>query len=70
MEAPVPFFVNASKVYRLILTIFWQMKNYVNIFQFMKLCIETATGPKPLCIRFDKTDRFIIVLGGKVKYLI
>ena len=46
------------------------MKNYVNIFQFMKLCIETATGPKPLCIRFDKTDRFIIVLGGKVKYLI
>ena len=27
-------------------------------------------GPKPLCIRFDKIDGFIIVLDGKIMHLI
>ena len=36
----------------------------------MKLRIEPTTGPKPLRIRFDKIDRFIIVLDGKIKFSI
>ena len=31
---------------------------------------KTSTGPKPLCIRFDKIDGFIIILDGKIKHLI
>ena len=27
----------------------------------------TPTGLKPLCIRFDKVDRLIIALDGKIK---
>ena len=27
----------------------------------------TQTGLKPLCIRFDKVDRLIIALDGKIK---
>ena len=31
---------------------------------------KTPTGPRPLRIRFDKIDGFIIDLDGKNKYLI
>ena len=31
---------------------------------------KTSVGPKPLCIRFDKIDGFIIVLDGKIMHLI
>ena len=31
---------------------------------------KPSTCPKPLRIKFDKIDRFIIVLDGKVKHLI
>ena len=31
---------------------------------------KTAAGPKPLHIRFDKIDGFIIVLDGKIRHLI
>ena len=31
---------------------------------------KTSTGPKPLRIRFDKIDRFIRVLDGKIKHLV
>ena len=31
---------------------------------------KTQTGPKPLQIRFDKIDGFIISLDGKIKHLI
>ena len=31
---------------------------------------KTPTGPKPLRIRFDKINGFIISLDGKVKHLI
>ena len=31
---------------------------------------KTSTVPKPLRIRFDKIDGFIMVLDGKIKYLV
>ena len=31
---------------------------------------KTPTGPKPLRIRFDKRDGFIMVLDGKTKHLV
>ena len=31
---------------------------------------KTSTGPKPLHIRFNKIDGFIIVLDGNIKHLI
>ena len=31
---------------------------------------KTPTGPKPLHIRFNKIDRFITSLDGKIKHLI
>ena len=31
---------------------------------------KTQAGPKPLCIRFNKIDGFIISLDGKIKHLI
>ena len=31
---------------------------------------KTSTGPKPLHMRFDKTDGFIIILDGKIKHLV
>ena len=31
---------------------------------------KTSTGPKPLRIRLDKIDGFIIILDGKIKHLI
>ena len=31
---------------------------------------KTPTRPKPLCIRFDKIDGFIIALNGKIERLI
>ena len=26
--------------------------------------------PRPLCIRFDEIDRFVVMLDGKIKHLI
>ena len=31
---------------------------------------KTSTGTKSLCIRFDKTDGFVIILDSKIKHLI
>ena len=31
---------------------------------------KTSMGSKPLCIRFDKIDGFIMVLDGKIKHLV
>ena len=31
---------------------------------------KRPTGPKPSPIRFNKTGRFIISLGGKIKHLV
>ena len=31
---------------------------------------KTLTGPKPLRVRFDKIDGFIIALDGKIKHLV
>ena len=31
---------------------------------------KSPTGPKPLCIRFDKIDVFIISPDGKIKHLV
>ena len=31
---------------------------------------KTSTAPKPLCIRFDKIDGFIISFDGKIKHLV
>ena len=42
----------------------------MQIFQFMAISYKTSTGPKPLCIRFNKTDGFIFILNGKIKHLI
>ena len=36
----------------------------------MAISYKTSTGPKPLCIRFNKTDGFIFILNGKIKHLI
>ena len=44
-------------------------KLYENISVY-NILYKTSTGPKPLHIRFDKTNGFIIVLDGKNKHLI
>ena len=53
--------------------------NFSNILLYKKLyenisvyniSYKTLTGPKPLRIRFDKKDGFIIFLDGKMKHLI
>ena len=42
---------------------------YENISVY-NISYKTLTGPKPLRIRFDKIDGFIISLDGKIKLLI
>ena len=42
-------------------------KLYENI-SVNNISYETPAGPKPLRIRFDKIDRFIISLDGKNKH--
>ena len=54
----------------LILAIFyfvWQniIWKYCNLWHFA----QNLNGPKPLRIRFDKIDRFIIIHDGKIKHL-
>ena len=44
-------------------------KLYENISVY-NILYKTLTGPKPLRIRFDKIDGFIISLDGKIKHLI
>ena len=44
-------------------------KLYENISVY-NISYKTPAGPKPLRIRFDKTDGFIISLDGKIKHLI
>ena len=44
-------------------------KLYENI-SIYKILYKTPTGPKPLRIRFDKIDGFIVALDGKNKHLI
>ena len=44
-------------------------KLYENISVY-NILYKTPTGPKPLRIKFDKIDGFIISLDGKIKHLI
>ena len=46
--------------------------NFSNILLDKKLYgdISAPTGQKPLCIRFDKIDGFVISLDGEIKHLI
>ena len=49
--------------------IFIIKKLYENISVY-NISYKRPTGPKPSSIRFNKTDRFIISLGGKIKHLV
>ena len=51
------------------ITILLDKKSYENISVY-NISNKTPTGPKPLHIRFDKIDGFILSLGGKIKNLI
>ena len=31
---------------------------------------KISMGPRPLCIRFNEIDRFVVILEGKIKHLI
>ena len=42
---------------------------YENISVY-NISYKTPTGPKPLRIRFDKIDGFIMVLDGKIKHVV
>ena len=44
-------------------------KLYENISVY-NISYKTPTGPKPLLIRFDKIDRFVMSLDGKIRHLI
>ena len=44
-------------------------KSYENISVY-SISYKTLTDPKRLRIKFDKTDRFIIPIYGKIEYLI
>ena len=44
-------------------------KLYENISVYT-ISYKTPTGPKPLCIRFDKIDGFIISIDGNIRHLI
>ena len=44
-------------------------KLYENISVY-DISYKTSTGPKPLRIRFNKIDGFIMVLDGKIKRLV
>ena len=44
-------------------------KLYENISVY-NISYKTPTGRKPLCIRFDKIDGFIIALNDKIKHLV
>ena len=52
-------------VQKLISAIFYLVKNHLRISQFIIFHIV----PKPLLIRFDEIDGFIISLDGKIKHL-
>ena len=41
-------------------------KLYENL-SFYKISYKSSTGPKPLLIKFDKIDGFVIGLNGKIK---
>ena len=45
-------------------------KNLYENISVYNISYKTPTGPKPLRIRFDKIDGFIIALDGKIKHLI
>ena len=48
--------------------IFINQKLYENI-SICNISHKTPTAPKPLHIRFDKTDGFIVSLNSKIKHL-
>ena len=45
-------------------------KNLYENFSVYDISYKTWTGPKPLCIRFDKIDGFIRIRGGESRYLV
>ena len=44
-----------------------KLHEYISVYNISYKC---PTGPKPLRIRFDKIDGFIISFDGKVKHLL
>ena len=52
----------------------WSKRNRQKLYQNISaydILYKTSTGPKPLRIRFDKIDGFIIIIiDGKIKHLI
>ena len=44
-------------------------QKYENISVY-DILYKTSTGPKLLCIRFDKIEGFTMVLDGKIKHLV
>ena len=57
---------------KLILVILYQTKNYFLKYKTTSVyntSYKTPTGPKPLRIRFDKINGFIVALNGTNKYL-
>ena len=59
--------INGTKInFRIILL---DKKLYEDISVYI-ISYKTPTGPKPLRIRFDKVNRFVITLDGKIKHLI
>ena len=59
--------INGTKI--VLSNILLNKKLYENISVY-NISYKTPTGPKPLRIRFDKKDGFIIALEGKVKHLV
>ena len=45
-------------------------KKLYEIISVYNISYKTRTSPKPLRIRLDKIDRFILALNGKIKHLI
>ena len=59
--------INGTKIY--FSNILSDKKLYENVSVY-NISYKTPTGPKPLRIRFDKIERFVIALDGKNKHLI
>ena len=59
--------INGAKIY--FSDTLFDKKLYENI-SVDNISYKSPTGPKPLRIRFDKIDGFIIALDGKNKHLI
>ena len=59
--------INGTDIY--FSDIFLEEKLYENISVY-EILYKISMGPKPLRIRFDKVDGFIMVLDGKIKHFV